>query len=202
MATTAVRSAAPKPAGWPRPRAAPVGHFQPCRHSRGVFPVGPGSLATPGSSARRLPLRQWPVPDPLVELSDEGRILEPPPANEAPRSSAPGTEAQSGIERRPPEPIQPSQKYKKIPYSLRNSKVRRGPKRSENGWQNPKRLAERLAEIGSLRVTQPESVLFDRIEPIEPLGKFRQPARLRARTGSHLVRTRYALPAAGDRPGG
>ena len=51
-------------------------------------------------------------------------------------------------------------------------KVRRGPKRSENGWQNPKRLAVRLAEIGSLGVTQPESVLFDRIEPIEPLREF------------------------------
>ena len=49
------------------------------------------------------------------------------------------------------------QKSQEIPYLLRKSKVRRGPKRSENGWQNPKRLAERLAEIGSLRVTQPES---------------------------------------------
>ena len=89
MATTAVRSAAPKPAGWPRPRAAAVGHFPPGRHSRSVFLVGPGSLATPGSSARRLQLRQWPVPGPLVEFSDEGRILERPPANQAPRRSSP-----------------------------------------------------------------------------------------------------------------
>ena len=28
-------------AGWPRPQAVAVGHFQPGRHSRGVFPAGP-----------------------------------------------------------------------------------------------------------------------------------------------------------------
>ena len=51
------------------------------------------------------------------------------------------------IERRPPEPLPPSQESQKIPYSLRESKVRRGPKTSESGWQNPKRLPVRLAEI-------------------------------------------------------
>ena len=67
------------------------------------------------------------------------------------------------------------QNSQKIPYLLRKPRVRRGPKRSENGWQNPKRLAVRLAEIGSLQVTQPESVLFDRIEPIEHCVGARSP---------------------------
>ncbi len=60
--------------GWPFPALPALARCVPGRT---------GSLATHGSSARRLPLRQWPVPDPLVELSDEGRILERPPANEA-----------------------------------------------------------------------------------------------------------------------
>ena len=59
------------------------------------------------------------------------------------------------LQRRTPEPIPPSQESQKIPYLLRKSKVRTGPKGSENCWRNPKRLAVRLAEIGSLRVTQP-----------------------------------------------
>ena len=57
------------------------------------------------------------------------------------------------------EPIPPSQKSQEIPYLLRRSKVRAGPKGSENGWQNPKRLAVRLAEIGwrrSCRSASPE----------------------------------------------
>ena len=53
-----------------------------------------------------------------------------------------------------------------IPYLLRNSKVSTGPKGSENGWQNPKRLAVRLAEIGwrrSCRSASPE-----RCQPAKP----------------------------------
>ena len=138
------------------------------------------ACARSGSRCGRSCARSWPrqLPRPRIQGLPAPRVR--------PHRLRPAVPA--GLLR--PEPIPPSRKSQKIPYLLRESKVRRGLKGSENGWQNQKRLAVRLAEIESLRVTQPESILFDRIEPIEPLREFRQPARLQARAGSHLVRTR------------
>ena len=121
----------------------------------------------------------------------DGRILErasSEPSVEA--AGAPlGAVTSDWIERRPPVPIQPSRQSQKIPYLLRKQRVRRGPKRPENGWQDPKRLAVRLAEIGSLQghAARVRSVRQDRA--IEHCVGARSPHGLRPRTGSHLVQT-------------
>ena len=78
--------------GWPFPARPALARCVPGRT---------GSLATHGSSARRLPLRQWPLPAPSWKFSDEGRILERIPRRTRRRGRAPpGAEAQSDIKDR------------------------------------------------------------------------------------------------------
>ena len=89
------------------------------------------------------------------------------------------------IERRPPEPITPGPESTDIPYSLGKSRIGRGRKRSENGWQQRKRLAVRLAV---------ESLLFQ----VAP--SYSDTQRLAAKTGSRGLTSATRPPAEQPRP--